>query len=147
MKTAHAKFPKAYIQNIMKTVPTGAHILLTTFHEGVYLCALGYTFSKKEKVSMMIFTRGACTAKTIDSHYYQRRNDPFGNVYDKVVKCPEIAKSTCKIVENLSWERYLIVLVRYVRIFDWNEKKILYRSVPCLLRTAVHLLKINLRAI
>ncbi len=91
VKTAHAKFPKAYIQNIMKKAPTGAHILLTTFHEGVYLCALGYKFSKKEKVSMMIFTRGAGTTKTTDSHYYQRRNDPFGNVYDKVVERPEIA--------------------------------------------------------
>ena len=91
VKTAHAKFPKSYIQNMMKTAPTGAHILLTTFHEGVYLCALGYKFSKKEKVAMMIFTRGAGTTKTTDSHYYQRRNDPFGNVYDKVVERPEIA--------------------------------------------------------
>ena len=41
-----------------------------------------------------------------------------------------LPKSTCNFVENLSWERYLVVLVRYVRIFDLNEKKNYY-TVPC----------------
>ena len=93
VKTSHTKFPKTYIQDVMKDAPTGAHVLLTIFHEGVYLCALGYKFSKKEKVSMFIFTRGADTTKTTDAHYYQRRNDPFGNVYDKIVERPEIANT------------------------------------------------------
>ena len=34
---------------------------------------------------------GAGRTKTTESQYYQRRNDPFGNVYDKVVERLEIA--------------------------------------------------------
>ena len=49
VKLAHAKFPKAYIQNIMETAPTGANLLLTKFHKGVHLCVLGYTSSQKKK--------------------------------------------------------------------------------------------------
>ena len=91
VKTSHAKFPFKYISEKMKNAPTGSHLLLTTYHEGVYLCALGYKFSKREKVSMFVFTRGAGTTSTEGTHYYQRRNDPFGNVYDKVVEHPEVA--------------------------------------------------------
>ena len=75
----------------MQNAPTGAHILLTTFDEGVYLCALGYKFSKKEKVTMFLFTRGACTTYTKGNHYFQRRNDEHGNVYKKCVERPEMA--------------------------------------------------------
>ena len=71
VKTAHAKFPKAYISDVMQDAPTGAHILLTMYHEGVYLCALGYKFSKKEKVTMFIFTRGA----PLKSNYFDKRVD------------------------------------------------------------------------
>ena len=40
---------------------------------------------------MFVFTRGAGTTTTEGIHYYQRRNDPFGNVYDKIVQRPEVA--------------------------------------------------------
>ena len=40
-----------------------------------------------------------------------------------------LLKSTCNFVENLSLEKYLVVLVRYVGIFDWDEKKV-YGTVP-----------------
>ena len=39
----------------------------------------------------MIFTRGTGTTRFTDAHYYQRRNNPFGNTYNKIVKCPGIA--------------------------------------------------------
>ena len=91
VETSHSKFPSKYIADKMKDAPTGPHILLRTYHEGVYLCALGYKFSKREKVSMFIFTRGAGTTSTEGTHYFQRRNDPFGNVYDKIVERPEVA--------------------------------------------------------
>ena len=95
VKTSHSKFPSKYIANKMKDAPTGSHILASTYHEGVYLCALGYKISKKEKVSMFVFTRGASTTSTEGTHYYQQRNCPFGNVYDKIVECPEVADTYC----------------------------------------------------
>ena len=76
VKTSHGKFLSKFIANKMKDAPTGLHLLLTTYHEGVYLCALGYKFSKKEKVSMFIFTRGAGTTSKEGKHYYQRRINP-----------------------------------------------------------------------
>ena len=91
LKTSYAKFPAKFINNKMKDAPTGSYLLLTTYHEGVYLCALGYKFSKKEKVLMFVFMRGAGTTNTEGTYYYQRRNNPFGNVYDKIVECLEIA--------------------------------------------------------
>ena len=40
---------------------------------------------------MFVFTRGVGTTSTQDNFYYQRRNDPYGNLYDKIVEHPEIA--------------------------------------------------------
>ena len=40
-----------------------------------------------------MFTRDTGTAKTTDAHYYQRRNDPFGNVYNKIVEHSQIANT------------------------------------------------------
>ena len=59
---------QTYIQNVMKDTATDAHVLLTTFHNGVHLCAWNDKFSKKEKVSMMVVTRDTGTTKTIDVH-------------------------------------------------------------------------------
>ena len=74
----------------MKEAPTYSHILLITYHEGVYLCTFGYKFSNKEKVTMFVFTRGTFTTSADGTHYYQQRNDPFKNVYDIIIKCPEV---------------------------------------------------------
>ena len=90
VRTIHANIPEIYIQNVMKEAPTGAHILLTTFHEGVYLCTLGYKVSEGNKIPMMIFMRGTGTTRTNDAHYYQRRYDPFGNIDTKIVEYSEI---------------------------------------------------------
>ena len=75
----------------MKNAPAGAFLLLTSKFEGVYLCALGYKDNKSEKVSTFIFTRGAGTTNTKGSHYFQCKNDEYGNVYDKCVEWPEAA--------------------------------------------------------
>ena len=40
---------------------------------------------------MFIFTRGAGTTYTDGFHYFQRKNDCHGNVYDKAVERPEMA--------------------------------------------------------
>ena len=42
---------------------------------------------------MIVFTRGAGTTRTTDAYYYQRRNDPFGNVCNKIVESPEISNT------------------------------------------------------
>lgn len=54
-------------------------ILLNMFHDGNYLlCVMGWKFSKIEKVFVFVFT--------------QHRNDTSGNVYNKVMGHPEIAR-------------------------------------------------------
>ena len=53
----------------MIDAPTGAHVLLTKLYKELYPCALGYKLLKKEKVSMMIFTRDTGTTRTTDTHY------------------------------------------------------------------------------
>ena len=95
----------------MKDTPTGSHILLSTYHEGFYLCALGYKFSKKEKVSMFVFTRGAGTTSTEGTHFYQRGNDPFGNVYNKIVEHLEVTDTYftyCGVIDHHNKERQVI---------------------------------------
>ena len=41
---------------------------------------------------MMVRTRDTCTTKTTDVQDFQRRNNPIGNEYDKLVQRPEIAQ-------------------------------------------------------
>ena len=77
----------------MKEAPTCSHTFLITYHEEVYLCIFGYKFSKKEKVSMFVFTRDTFTTSTDGTHYCQQRNDPFKNVYDIIIKCPEVVNT------------------------------------------------------
>ena len=49
VKTSHAKFQSKYISNKMKDAPTGSHILLTMYHERVYLCPLGLQVCQERK--------------------------------------------------------------------------------------------------
>lgn len=91
VKQAYSKFPKDFLKETMKNAPAGAQLLLTTKHEGVYLCALGYKYSRSGKVTCFIFTRGAGTTNTYGSHYFQRKTDTFGNVYDRCVERPQVA--------------------------------------------------------
>ena len=46
---------------------------------------------KKRKGANDDLHMGGSTMKITESHYYQRRNDPFWNIYDKVVESSEVA--------------------------------------------------------
>ena len=79
VKTSHALFPKAYIEEMLKDEPGGVHIVLKGRHpNGQKLVATGYKYSKK-KVIFFVSTEGAGSTVPNTKHE-SRYTDEYGNV-------------------------------------------------------------------
>ena len=90
VKTAHARFPKTYLENKMENFSGGAWIVMEgkTEQERVDLLAIGYKYNKK-KVLSFIATKGA--GSTLEGKpYVARFPDCFGNVCTRNVARPAI---------------------------------------------------------
>ena len=89
LKTAHARYPKTFIETTMQEWPAGSHLLLETkTPEGVDLLAIGYKYNKR-KVNCFIATKGA--GHTEEGVSYEARwKDNNGNTMSRDVPRPHI---------------------------------------------------------
>jgi len=101
VKNCHSKFPKKFLTETLSEAPAGSHMLLSTKHDGVYICALGYKYVKSRKPIMLVFTRGAGTSFSENTPYFVRKNDSYGNVYEKAVERPQIADKYFKACNTI----------------------------------------------
>ena len=70
IKTNHSKYPKKWLEEMMKEWPPGSHLLLKTTHDNVTLFTCGYKYLKR-KVCCFIFTEGA--GHTAGGHCYEAK--------------------------------------------------------------------------
>lgn len=90
VKTAHARFPKAYIEKALDGLPRGAKIVLEATVDGVPLVAVGWRYNQKKTLSY-ICTRGAGSTVNDDNNPYTAKfPDPYGNVTERKVPRPAI---------------------------------------------------------
>ncbi len=66
VKNCHSKFPKKFLTETLSEAPVGAHMLLSTNHDRVYICALGYKYVKSRKPIVLVFTHGAGTLVSLN---------------------------------------------------------------------------------
>ena len=90
VKTAHARFPKTFLEQKMANFPGGTWIVMegTTDKEGAPLVAIGYKYNKK-KVLSFITTRGAGSTKPGEP-YVANFPDCFGNLCTRNVSRPQV---------------------------------------------------------
>ncbi len=88
IKTAHALFPKDYIQQLLGPLPAASRIVLKAAVEGEDLYAVGYKYNRKK---VLFFV---CTAGVADLHdgvpYMQRWADENGNLCTRDVPRPAV---------------------------------------------------------
>ena len=88
VKTAHAHFPKTYLEKALSPHPAGSRCTLLATVEGVELVAIGYKYNKR-KVLLFVATKGA--ALTLDGEpYIQRWADEHGNVLSRPIPRPAV---------------------------------------------------------
>ena len=96
MKTGHARYPKAFLEEKMKEWPGGSHLVLeTTTPEGVKLFAVGYKYCKK-KCLCFLFTEGASWTEQGEP-YKARFQDNNGNSMIRDVLRPACCSHYFKI--------------------------------------------------
>ena len=90
MKTAHARFPKKFLEKEMKEMPGGTWITMegTCGRTGTRLVAMGYKYNKK-KVLQFVITRGAGSTEK-GFPYHAKYNDEYGNVLYRNVARPKV---------------------------------------------------------
>ena len=88
VKTAHARFPKNFLEDEMKDMPGGCWIVLEgkAIREEVDLVAIGYKYNKK-RVLLFVTTKGAGSTKSGEP-YKAKYNDAYGNVLHRDVPRP-----------------------------------------------------------
>jgi hypothetical protein len=86
IKTAHARFPKAFLEARTKNWPGGTHLVMEGMVDGVKLYAVGYKYYKK-KTMCFLFTEGASSTEEGEP-YRARWQDENGNSMYREVKRP-----------------------------------------------------------
>ena len=127
VKTNHARFPKAWLENTMKDFPGGTWVVLEgrTAKEADLLC-LGYKYNTK-KVLAFVVTKGA--GSTVAGRPYEARfPDVYGNVHARNVPRPKVLNTyfdNCGAVDahnqarqgNLALEECWVTHNSYFRIW------------------------------
>lgn len=88
VKTAHAGFPKKYIENVLGPLHAGSRIVLEAICDGEPLLAIGYKYNRR-KVLSFVATKGAGVT-TDGEPYLQRWADEHGNVITRAIPRPNI---------------------------------------------------------
>ena len=88
IKTAHALFPKDYIQQLLGPLPTSSRISLQANVDGEELYAVGYKYNRK-KVLFFVCTAGVADLKDGEP-YIQRWADDNGNLCTRDVPRPTV---------------------------------------------------------
>ena len=91
VKTSHALFPKAFLQESLSTAPAGSRVHLSTTVEGVQLVATGYKYNRR-KVLFFISTVGA-GGMADGNPYIQRRADDNGNIVTRAISRPHVVSN------------------------------------------------------
>ena len=128
VKTAHARYPKKFLETKMKDYPGGTWITLEGHaeNEDVDVVAIGYKYNKKT-VLQFVITRGAGTTEP-GNPYEARFPDKFGNVCTRHVLRPHVIAmyfkySNCVDVHNqarqfdLALEKKWLTMNPYFRLY------------------------------
>jgi hypothetical protein len=86
VKTAHSRYPKAFLSKAMKEWPGGTHLVLESCFGKKNLIAVGYKYSAK-KVNHFVLTRGAALTTRGDP-YMSRFRSSRGNYRTREVHRP-----------------------------------------------------------
>ncbi|XRB20796.1 hypothetical protein RI054_25g106450 [Pseudoscourfieldia marina] len=78
VKTAHARYPKDFMEEALEDAPGGTQCVCRTVIEGIPLIAIGYRYNRKT-VLCFVATNGA-GASTYGKPYVATYTDRFGNV-------------------------------------------------------------------
>jgi hypothetical protein len=88
VKTAHSLFPKAFIEDVLKSQPGGTSISLRGELDGVGMIAIGYKYNKS-RVLHFIMSENA--GSTCDGEPYQMKfPDEHGNIHIREVPRPAV---------------------------------------------------------
>ena len=91
IKTAHAGFPKKFLEDNLKDKCAGSQLILFNEVDGVELLAIGYKYNKR-KVLFFVATVGS-GATTEGTPYIQRWADEHGNVLTRNIPRPAIVST------------------------------------------------------
>jgi hypothetical protein len=88
IKTNSSLFPKAYIEAALENAPGGCKVVLSGYHKGIPLIAIGYRYSTRTTL-LFVATKNAGSTRP-GKPYEMKFNDAFGNVIQRLVERPEI---------------------------------------------------------
>ena len=88
VKTAHARFPKAWLLDTMKDMTSGTAVFLEITIDNVVLVAIGYRYNRR-KTLFFIATRGA-GATTSGVPFTTWFHDTYGNRVERYVDRPAV---------------------------------------------------------
>jgi len=87
IKTAHSRYPKAFLEKEMKNWPGGSHLVLEAIIENERLFAVGYKYSKRKNLCFL-FNEGASSTEP-GTPYVAKWMDENGNRRMREVPRPE----------------------------------------------------------
>ena len=88
VKTAHSGFPKSYLEELLKPMPSGVCCILETDVNGVQLQAIGYKYNRK-KVLLFVCTKGAGPTD-FGAPYVAHFCDEFENLCSRNIDRPGV---------------------------------------------------------
>ena len=85
IKTAHARYPKAFLEGTMKNWPGGTHLVMEGNIDGVKLYAVGYKYCKK-KTMCFLFTEGSSSTEEGEPYRARWKDENGNNMYREVAR-------------------------------------------------------------
>lgn len=87
VKTAHAKYPKAFLEDKMKDWPAGSHLVLESKIDDVEVVAIGYKYNARKVICFVCHKDAGDTE--ITDHYEAKWKD-FNNTMSRIVPRPTV---------------------------------------------------------
>lgn len=88
VKTAHAKYPKIFLEKTMKDWPAGSHLLLEAVVEDVPIIAIGYKYNSRKVICFVCHKEAGDTELT--DTYEAKWKDENNNTVSRLVPRPTV---------------------------------------------------------